>query len=54
MLECFELFNKISTEWSLKTTEYFVLNGLLCDLKPKSILEFGPGNSTVIFSKNAE
>jgi len=54
MLEYFELFNKLSTEWSLKKTEYFVLNGLLCDLKPKNILEFGPGNSTIVLSKNAE
>ena len=47
----FDIFNNVATDWSLKTTEYFVLNGLLEELKPAHVLEFGTGNSTVILSK---
>ncbi|MFZ4401907.1 MAG: hypothetical protein ACOYO1_17895 [Bacteroidales bacterium] len=50
----FDIFIKIATKWSLSLDEYFFLKSLLEELKPKKILEFGPGNSTVLFSKYAK
>ena len=49
-----DIFIKIATKWSLSLDEYFFLKSLLEELKPKKILEFGPGNSTVLFSKYAK
>lgn len=54
MFADYRTFLKIATDASLAPTEYFVLNGILSEIKPKLTLEFGPGNSTVVLSRNSE